>query len=141
MKSVLLMASAALAAGVIAATPAGAQRWAGSSFDPSVTVHRGSPDFRSGERRLVRDFACLERESRRDGRRHDGRRHRRSADCAIFAGPWAYYGDFDANRSFDADRWNDWWHERPWRSYPRWVQHKESCEPERMWWSGRGWHC
>ena len=137
MKAVLLVTAAALGAGSILAAPAQAQRWTSFESPSGVTVHRGTPDFRSGDRRLVRDFACIDR--RRGG--HEGRRHRRAVDCDIFAGTWGYYSDFDANRSFDADRWNDWWHERPWRSYPRWVQHKESCEPERMWWSGRGWHC
>ena len=70
----------------------------------------------------------------------DARLRGRSPD-----GAWGYYeGDYDANRSFDADRWNDWWHERTDRSYPRWVQEGSvdgTCEPSRMWWSGAGWHC
>ena len=62
-------------------------------------------------------------------------------------GAWGYYeGDYDANRSFDADKWNDWWHERPNRAYPRWVQESQAnpsgtCDTSRMWWSGAGWHC
>jgi hypothetical protein len=57
-------------------------------------------------------------------------------------GGWGiYYGDYDANRSFDEHKWNDWWHDRPDRSFPRWVQSNQNCTPDRMWWSGSGWHC
>lgn len=52
-----------------------------------------------------------------------------------------YYTDFDANRSFDPDKWNDWWHERPERSFPRWVWRNHNCTEDRMWWSGAGWRC
>ena len=88
------------------------------------------------------DFRCDT--GRRD--RHDGRRNRSRGDCVFVGGNLGYldYGDYDANRSFDADAWNDWWHERPARSYPRWVQDAQArgtCDPERMWWSGSGWHC
>ncbi|MFL6731916.1 MAG: hypothetical protein ACJ8EH_07630 [Sphingomicrobium sp.] len=54
----------------------------------------------------------------------------------------AYYdGDYDANRSFDPDKWNDWWHERPERSFPRWVWRNQGCTEDRMWYSGAGWRC
>jgi hypothetical protein len=43
-------------------------------------------------------------------------------------------GDYDANRSFDPDRWNDWWHERPERAFPRWMSHNQDCA--RQWYSG-----
>ena len=57
-------------------------------------------------------------------------------------GAWGYYyGDYDANRGFDPNKWNDWWHDRPDRSFPRWVQSNQNCTPDRMWWSGSGWHC
>src|SRR5258705_4383723 len=35
------------------------------------------------------------------------------------------YGDFDGNRSFDPDKWNDWWHDRPDRAYPRWMSRNQ----------------
>jgi len=35
--------------------------------------------------------------------------------------------------------YNDWWHDQPWRSYPRWVTKNEDCQ--RQWWSGGGWRC
>jgi hypothetical protein len=43
-------------------------------------------------------------------------------------------GDYDANRSFDPDRWNDWWHERPERAFPRWMRRNQDCA--RQWYSG-----
>jgi len=44
------------------------------------------------------------------------------------------YSDFDGNRSFDPDKWNDWWHERPDRAYPRWMSRNQDCS--RRWYSG-----
>jgi hypothetical protein len=44
------------------------------------------------------------------------------------------YGDFDGNRSFDPDKWNDWWHDRPDRAFPRWMSRNQGCE--RPWYSG-----
>ena len=38
-----------------------------------------------------------------------------------------------------SDSYNDWWHDQPWRSYPRWVSKNEDCQ--RLWWSGGGWRC
>jgi hypothetical protein len=71
--------------------------------------------------------------------RHPGRR---DLDGAAFA--WGY----DLQSSYDDRDWaprsgNGWWHDRPDRAYPRWVQEQrgQACAPERMWWSGSGWHC
>jgi len=50
-------------------------------------------------------------------------------------GNWAYAN----NRSFEPNSYNDWWHERPARSLPRWVTQNQSCE--RLYWSGAGWRC
>lgn len=47
---------------------------------------------------------------------------------------WAYYGDYDGNRSFDPDKWNDWWHDRPDRAYPAWMRRNQDCA--RLWYSG-----
>ena len=76
---------------------------------------------------------------RRDGRRGDGRRHR-GGDC--IAGGWGWYGGEWAlynNRSWESDSYNDWWHDRPDRAFPRWVQNNQNCE--RIWSSGSGWRC
>ena len=50
------------------------------------------------------------------------------------AGGYYDYGDFDGNRSFDPDKWNDWWHDRPDRAYPRWMSRNRDCA--RPWYSG-----
>jgi hypothetical protein len=122
MRIALLGFVAPLAAGALAAPPADAQVMSGAAqgqFSAGAvagTAHKGD--------------------------RHDRRRHRRASN--LFVGPWYDTTDFDANRSFDPDRWNDWWHERPWRSYPRWVQQQQQsgqCAEDRMWWSGSGWRC
>ena len=50
-------------------------------------------------------------------------------------GGWGYYdGDYDANRSFAEDKWNDWWHDRPDRAYPAWMRRNQDCA--RLWYSG-----
>ena len=134
----LLLGFAASAVVVIAAAPAQAEHWSDPSFiaAASVAVHRGptggrgdmvAPSAGSGEFRWHR------------GGSHDGRRHRRDRDDdSDFVG-WYYSRDFDGNRSFDPDKFNDWWHERTWRSYPRWTQNNQNCE--RQYWTGAGWRC
>ena len=52
-----------------------------------------------------------------------------------YGGEWALYN----NRTWESDSYNDWWHDQPWRSYPKWVSTNQNCE--RMWWSGGGWRC
>jgi len=65
----------------------------------------------------------------------DHRRHIRVGDGAGFPFGFGYYdGDYDANRSFDPDRWNDWWHDRPDRAYPRWMSRNQDCA--KPWYSG-----
>lgn len=60
-------------------------------------------------------------------------RHVRVGDG--FGGGWGYYdGDYDANRSFAEDKWNDWWHDRPDRAYPAWMRRNQDCS--RPWYSG-----
>jgi hypothetical protein len=59
------------------------------------------------------------------------------------------WGFYDLQSSYDDRDWmpesgNGWWHDRPDRAYPRWVQEQRAqgtCDPDRMWWSGTGWHC
>lgn len=52
-----------------------------------------------------------------------------------YGGQWALYN----NRSWAPNSYNDWWHDRPDRAYPRWLQNNQDCE--RVWWSGGGWRC
>jgi hypothetical protein len=61
----------------------------------------------------------------------------------------ATFGDYELRSSYDDRDWapqsaNDWWHDRPDRAFPRWVMEQQArgtCDPDRMWWSGSGWHC
>ena len=137
----LLLASAAAVGAVsIPAIPAWAQVSAASGFAASsgsgwssgsgVAVHRGGG-------RLSGFPGWTDARRHRDGR--DGRHHRRrdGFDLPFFyGGDWGY---FDPNRSWEPDSYNDWWHERPARNTPRWVQDNGRCE--RMWWGGEGWRC
>ena len=111
----------ALLAGIAAAgifaipAPASAQ----SSNDafvgvPAVKVHRGGSHFG-------------------DLRGFDRRRSRGSSEFVYL--DREYQGD----TLWQPDSFNDWWHDRPDRSMPRWVRHNQNCE--RMWWSGGGWRC
>ena len=55
-------------------------------------------------------------------------------------GEWALYN----NRTWEPGSYNDWWHDRPDRAFPRWVQEQRArgtCDRSRVWWSGSGWHC
>jgi hypothetical protein len=130
-----------LAAGL--AVPASAETFASSGFS-SLTAFgasRGSNDHRSftgvpaGDHRR----GGFDRHHRRGGFDRDHRRHIRVGDD-FGSGSWGYgggyydYGDYDANRSFDPDKWNDWWHERPERAFPRWMSRNQDCA--RPWYSG-----
>ena len=69
-----------------------------------------------------------------DFERRDRRRHRdRGGD--IFLGDWEYTG----SQAWRSDSYNDWWHERPDRAYPRWMQNNKNCE--RKWWAGDTLRC
>jgi hypothetical protein len=78
------------------------------------------------------------------GVRHDNgdrdrhRRHRRGGgDTIVLDDGFGWYGDQWArwnNRTFESDSYNDWWHDQPWRSYPRWTSQNLGCD--RPWYSG-----
>ena len=110
------------AAVLIAAAPAAAETqirsgpsWTGSGGHEMVRVHR---DHRG--------------EWRRDGDR-DRRRDR-------FARSYYWDGrDYQGDTLWRPDSFNDWWHERPHRSYPAWVARNQDCR--RLWWSGGDWRC
>lgn len=127
----LLAAPALAAALAFSAAPATARHLTGIGIPDAK-----SPDF-IGSPAGNRDFLRC-----RDNDRRHMRRDRRF-DCDGFAyadGEWARYN----NRSWEPDSYNDWWNDRPDRAYPRWVQEQHmrgSCDPDRMWWSGSGWHC
>jgi hypothetical protein len=121
-------AGASLAAILVFAAPAQAQHWSNpnSMAASSVTVHHASP--------LVSHSM---RHHRGDDRARHGRKDRN--DDSFFGG-WGYY-DPDLNSSWRPDSFNDWWHDRPDRAYPRWVQHNDGCDEGRMWQGGGAWRC
>jgi len=125
----MLLGLAATAAVIVPAVPAQAERWSdpGLVAAASVAVHRGSSGF---------DTSAIRRQWT-DGRHrgHDRRRHRDRFDDTVFIGDY-YYED---NPAWQAEGYNDWWHERPSRSTPRWVRNNESCE--RQYSTGAGWKC
>ena len=127
MRWILLGLGSAVALSAIAATPAAAQRWSDPGFGAAanVKVHHGKP----------REWTSASRE-RSHGRRH-GRHRDRDGGYPIFGAGWGY--DAEINESWEPDSYNDWWHDRPDRSLPRWVRYNGSCE--RVYWSGGGWRC
>jgi len=117
----VLLGLAALAATALA-SPANAQNFSTATF--------GASDARPWVATLPQAG-----HERRDSDRR-GHVHRGVPAAALAYGYSGYndYGDYDANRSFDPDKWNDWWHERPERAYPRWMSRNQDCA--RRWYSG-----
>ena len=128
MRKMLLGFAAAAAA--IGCAPAQAERWSDPGFTAaaSVAVHRGSSSF--GNHAIRRQWTDGRDDNRR---RHRGGRDRR--DDTVFIGD-IYRED---NPAWQADGYNDWWHERRSRSTPRWVHDNRNCE--RQYWTGAGWKC
>ena len=125
-----LLGFAAASVALFATSSAGAQ-------SASISGFSSSSAFRDIQFRAPPPVGGVPLDVRRHGR------HIRVGDV-IAAGGYGYGGyydgDYDANRSFSPDKWNDWWHERPERAYPRWVrQNREQCE--RMYYTGAGWRC
>jgi len=123
----LLTAAALGTALALSAAPAPAQQFSGMGPDIRRPVMPGAR------------FACSDRDFRHV--RRDGRFRCPLSDGFAYAdGEWALYN----NRAFAPDSYNDWWNDRPDRAFPRWVQEQHArgtCDPDRMWWSGSGWHC
>ena len=123
MRFVLLGLAAPLAVTLTAVVPAHAQ-----SFDAGFSGHSavlGGPAVSTGQ------VVLNGRE-----RDHDGRHHRRARSDVLTS--WGWY-DPNLNSSWNSDSFNDWWHDRPDRAYPRWVWHNDNCD--RMFWAGGGWRC
>lgn len=110
----LLLAVASLAIAMPAA--AKDKDHGGSKFEISLGSPSAVNDIRFGSRSG----------DRRDSRRHGG---------DIFLGDWEYTG----NQVFRSDSYNDWWHDRPDRAYPRWMRNNANCE--RKWWGGDTLRC
>ena len=123
-----LLGLAAIAA-FVAISPAQGQTIVASGLSSSAA----SESFRSNTRgfsgRIVGNFRG------RDFRncRGDHCRHIRVGENFGYSG-YNDYGDYDANRSFDPDKWNDWWNDRPERAFPRWLSRNQDCA--RQWYSG-----
>ena len=113
---------------------------------PAVALDTNDSAFHHGDSRNDRRINHIVRrlgerftstaQSNRDGR-HGGRG---GYYDTYVDGDWAMAN----NRSWESDSFNDWWHDRPDRAYPRWVQEQQrsdTCDESRMWWSGSGWRC
>lgn len=114
MRAFLAMAAATIAAATISGGPAAAGDRALTGI-PSTSVNSG----------LVNGFD--------HGFRHDRRRHRGTDTILVY--DRGYQGD----TAWRAESFNDWWHERTERSYPRWLQNNANCE--RKWWAGETLRC
>lgn len=125
MKATLLATATAFAVALIPSAPAMAQSGSsqGLSAANQIRVHRSHGRHFRGD----------------PGDRFDHRRHSDDGDVVV-GGGYGSYGEWGRynNRSFDPDSFNDWWHERTWRSYPRWVM-SNTCD--RVWWGGGSWRC
>lgn len=123
----LLLGLAPISIMAITASPAAALDPPVSVFTAGsahgVTVHYGLPP----------GFIVS---SNHNGPRHDRDRdrRRRHGDSILI-----YDRDYQGDTAWRANSYNDWWHNRPDRAFPRWMQNNENCE--RLWWSGGGWRC
>ena len=122
MRAVLILAAASLAAIALPAAAAEAQAFAAGA-GPGVSGGQFG-NVASGPR---------------DGPGHHLRRHRRGNVVVVGDGGWNDAWALYNNRSFEPDSYNDWWHDRPDRAFPRWMQNNQNCE--RIWWGGGGWRC
>ena len=107
---------------------------------PATAAQAGGTFSFRGETQLVDSKGAGARVFNDRGRRDDRRRGRSSDTVVIgnlgyYGGEWALYN----NRSFESDSYNDWWHDRPDRAYPRWMSNNQDCQ--RQYWTGSGWRC
>ena len=127
MRGVFLILAATAAVSTLSAPAAAERRGEGASAHRS-SGHVGAPHGRDhrgdGDRR--RD---------RRGRDRDDRDDRRDVDLDLDFGDREYQGD----TLWRSEGFNDWWHDRPDRAFPRWVAGNRDCE--RKYWAGGGWRC
>lgn len=125
----------AFAAGAALAAPASAQSFVAASITASSSF-AGTSGAGKGMAHGVRIHRGLTAVP--PGRMNDGRRNGRGP----FVYPPEFYdANYDIDRSWDPNSFNDWWHDRPDRAYPRWVWHNRDCTEDRMFWTGAGWRC
>ena len=135
---VMLLAAVAAATSTAIPAPVQAQTMgAALSVSSESSRHHGGDGTRFSGTGSGRLQGCDVRDGRRDGR---GRRGG-SGSCDISVGTWYSGGEWALynNRSWESDSYNDWWHDRPDRAYPRWMSTNQDCQ--RQWWSGGGWRC
>lgn len=113
----LLLAIAALT--IAAPVPAAAQSGTSLQF----SARSGSGHHGSG-------FGDHRGSDRRDGRRHRG------GDSVVY---YDDYREYQGDSAWKSDSFNDWWHDRPDRAYPRWVTNNQNCE--RKWFAGDTLRC
>ena len=133
MRALLLVIAAPIAAMSVAVSPAAAldpptARFAAAKVSASVpasaagvTIHHGMPPG-------------FERSFRGDQPGHDGDHGRRRGGSILI-----YDRDYQGDTAWRSTSYNDWWHERPERAFPRWMAANQDCQ--RQWWSGGGWRC
>ena len=110
MRALLPIAALTIAAAAIPVAPAEAgSRDRGFTAIPATPIF-GSPSFR-----------------------HD-RRGLRGTDTVMI-----YDREYQGDTAWRPESFNDWWHERTDRSYPRWLQNNANCE--RKWWAGETLRC
>jgi hypothetical protein len=107
---------------------------------PATAAQAGETFSLSGKTQFVDSNRVGVRVFNDGSRRDDRRRGRRSGtvlvgDLGYYGGEWALYN----NRSFESDSYNDWWHDRPDRAFPRWMSNNQDCQ--RQYWTGSGWRC
>jgi opacity protein-like surface antigen len=123
----LLCAAVAVAAALPSTAAAEAGDWSGAN-----SAFTGTTQFVDSNRSGVRLFNDHGRRGDRRGRRNG----------SVVVGDFGYYGGdwaLNNNRSFESDSYNDWWHDRPDRAYPRWMSQNQDCQ--RQYWTGAGWRC
>ena len=74
---------------------------------------------------------ALGRHDRRDGGRRV--RHRGGGGAIVYSDR-----DYQGDSAWRSDSFNDWWHDNPERSYPRWMQNG-NCD--RQWFAGDTLRC
>lgn len=137
-----LLAAAAFPAAAAIPASAAANTLSGGGFTSGPAFAGANPAFASvgtGGVKVHHGSTHIERvlEVRSGDRQHRRDRHRgRDGFGGFYSGPRDGY---DINRNWASDSYNDWWHDRPDRAFPRWMQSNQDCE--RQWWSGGGWRC
>ena len=79
------------------------------------------------------------RDGHHDRGRFDDFRRDRDRDRDFRGDTFFPYRDYQGDTLWRSDGFNDWWHDRPDRAFPRWVRHNQPCQ--RQYWAGGGWRC